>query len=119
MHHLRYRLWIAELNFYINTLRIFNDSLEQRKAVINEQEINNKIDYFTQAFEIVRKDIDDLKHDMHLVKMKLAAYFRESDQTSDKDYLTEEYTILYKHFTALHKKYETLKEEYIQFESTP
>ena len=115
MQHLRFRLWIAELNFYINVLRIYNDYLDQRTEVKDEAVIK-KIDYFKHTFDVFRKEIDDLKHEMHLVKMTLAANLRDTEHVTDEKCETEKFTLLQNQFTSLYEKFETLKEEYIQFE---
>ncbi len=115
MQHLRFRLWIAELNFYINALRIYNDYLDQRTGVKDEK-LLKKINYFKQTFDDFRKEIDDSKHEMHLVKMTLAATLRESEQAPDEKCETEKFNLLQDQFTSLNKKFNSLKEEYIQFE---
>ena len=40
--HLQYRLWIAELNFDINVLRIFGDYLTELRTKRKEQEVKSK-----------------------------------------------------------------------------
>ncbi len=48
--HLKYRLWIAELNFDINVLRIFGDYLNELRAKRKEAEVKSKSDYFEKEF---------------------------------------------------------------------
>ena len=115
VQHLRFRLWIAELNFYINVLRIYNDYLDQQ-AGVKDAKVIKKIDNFKQTFDVFRKEIDDLKHEMHLAKMTLAANLREADDVIEEKCEMEKYTLLQDQFTSLHKKFEIFKEEFIQFE---
>lgn len=77
--HLMYRLWIAELNHDINLLRIFDDYLLEAKTKSVEAGISEKIDAFKKSFAELRTEIDELRHSMHLVKMKLASEARQQE----------------------------------------
>ena len=78
--HLQYRLWIAELNEDINVLRIFNDYLAE---VYHKQ--NNKyaepVEALKKRFTNVRNELDAVKHEMHLQKMKLAAIAKSNESS--------------------------------------
>lgn len=115
-HHLRYRLWIAELNFYINVLRIFDESLESRSGDKNKNQLRKKVDFFRKGFIEIRTDIDDLRHEMHLVKMKLAAFSRQAEPEIDEQEQAATDQLIRKRFTALQKKFHSLKEAFILFE---
>ena len=52
--HLKYRLWIAELNFDINVLRIFGDYLAELRSRRSEPEVKTKTDYFENSFQRLR-----------------------------------------------------------------
>ena len=56
--HLRCRLWIAELNFFINELRIFHESIEYWEGVKSSAEAQKKIGHFKNDFETIRREID-------------------------------------------------------------
>jgi len=58
--HLRYRLWIAELNFDINILRIFGDYLAELRTRRKESDVKAKTDYFEQVFNGFRTEIDEI-----------------------------------------------------------
>jgi hypothetical protein len=115
-NHLRYRLWIAELNFYINILRIFDDSIEMRTSNKQTAAIRKKIDYFKKVIIDIRKEIDDLRHEMHLIKMKLAAHAREEKPTLDTSLQASTDQLIIKRFTSMQKNFDKLKEDFIQFE---
>ena len=95
--HLRYRLWIAELNFGIDILRIFDDYLYKLANEENEPEVRSGIAYFKKQFLTTRKEIDQLKHDLHLFKMKLAAYSREGKNLAPDDLEANDHSTLKKH----------------------
>jgi chromosome segregation ATPase len=115
--HLRYRLWIAEMNFDINVLRIFNDYLAALSTKKEESEVNKGISQFEQQFTDLRKEIDDLRNEMHLLKMKLAAFAREKKPLDYKTYQTDNHTALKKRYLAFRDHFEKIKKEFGNFES--
>lgn len=115
-HHLRYRLWIAELNFYINILRIFDDSIEMRTSNKQNAAVRKKIEYFKKVIIDIRKEIDDLRHEMHLIKMKLAAHAREEKPTLEESLQASTDQLILKRFTSMQKSFDKLKDDFIRFD---
>jgi hypothetical protein len=115
--HLGYRLWIAEMNFDINVLRIFNDYLEELSSGKDEPEVNARIGYFEQRFPVLRKEIDDLRNEMHLLKMKLASYAREKKPLDYKTYLTDNHTNIAERYREFRKNFNQAKKEFEEFET--
>jgi len=115
--HLRYRLWIAEMNFDINVLRIFHEYLGELGAKKGIAEVQKGIEQFEARFAALRKEIDDLKNEMHLVKMTLAAYAREKKAMDEKTYQSENHIPIKKRYTAFREEFEKAKEEFGEFES--
>ena len=114
--HLGYRLWIAEMNFDINVLRIFNDYLEELSSKKDETEVNTKIEYFEQKFPVLRKEIDELRNEMHLLKMKLASYARERRPLDYKTYLEDNHTHIRERYLQFRKNFDRAKNEFEDFE---
>jgi len=114
--HLRYRLWIAEMNFDINVLRIFNDYLEALSSREEESEVNTGIGDFERKFAAFRKEIDDLRNEMHLLKMKLAAFSREKKPLDYKTYLADNHTGLKKRYLGFREEFDKVKKEFGGFE---
>jgi histidyl-tRNA synthetase len=114
--HLRYRLWIAEMNFDINILRIFNDYMEELSSKENEPEVKTGIDSFKQQFSVFRKEIDDLRNEMHLIKMKLAAYSKQKIPLDYKTYQSDNHISLRKRYVAFRETFEKVKKEFGSFE---
>jgi archaellum component FlaC len=112
--HLQYRLWIAELNEDINVLRIFNDYLTE---VSRKQ--NNKyaepVEALKKRFTQARNELDEVKHEMHLQKMKLAGIAK-----NDASKLDEEESIQYDtvaaRYETFRKQFNDLKQEVIELE---
>lgn len=115
--HLRYRLWIAEMNLDINVLRIFNDYLAALSNKKDESEVSKGIGQFEQQFKDLRKEIDDLRNEMHLLKMKLAAFAREKKPLDYKTYQADNHTALRKRYLAFRDHFEEIKRNFGNFES--
>lgn len=114
--HLRYRLWIAELNSEINVLRICDDYLKDLGPLGKEIEVKNGIDHFKKQFVILRNEIDELRHEMHILKMKLAGYSREKKTLDFKTYKSDKHASLKKRYFAYIKLFEKVKKEFRRFE---
>ena len=114
--HFRYRLWIAEMNSHINILRIFEDYVDEIKAKKNEPAVKNGIEQFQQHFVNVRKQIDDLRHEMHLAKMSLAAYAKQK-LPDKKSFSAKTHADLKKLYGTYKKAFEKTKKEFSLFEN--
>jgi predicted nuclease with TOPRIM domain len=115
--HLRYRLRIAEMNADINILRIFDDNLKELSSKKDKPEVKNKIDYFQKQFTSFRKEIDEVKDTMHILKMKLASYAREKKPLDYKTFKADNYEGLKKRYSDFRKSFEKVKKEFIDFVS--
>jgi chromosome segregation ATPase len=115
--HLRYRLWIAEMNYDINVLRIFEDYIKELSGKNEHHEVQAGIADFKQKFGDIRKEIDELRHEMHLHKMELASISREGKQLDDETYKRGHHDNLKKQYINFRKKMEKLKIEFTGFEN--
>ena len=117
--HLRYRMWIAEMNADINMLRIFDDYIAEIAKRKSEEAVRDGIKTFTQLFLTIRKDIDDLRHEMHLAKMTLAAHDREIKNGNTKEVLAgENHPDLKKRYSGFRKQFAKVRKEFGSFEAT-
>jgi uncharacterized coiled-coil DUF342 family protein len=115
--HFRYRLWIAEMNSHINMMRICDDYIEELTSKKNEPAVKSGIEEFRRAFVNFRKQIDELRHEMHLAKMALAAYSKQVKKLDKKTFAKESHGDLRKRYLAYRKTFEGVKKEFGQFES--
>lgn len=102
--HLQYRLWIAEMNADIDVLRILNDYIEIQQTN-NDVDLLQHLHHFNNEFCKLRKEIDELRHEMHLNKMKLGVIAKGGHQSMQK--IREEL-----HHKTLAQRYETFKKEF-------
>jgi hypothetical protein len=110
--HLQYRLWIAEMNADINVLRIFDDYVMLLEEKQNDADTMQQINNYKERFLDLRNELDKLRHEMHLTKMKLAALSKNSDEPADdleKDVRHKECKERYKSFR---KKFSEIKKEF-------
>lgn len=105
------------MNHDINVMRIFDDYLNELKAKRNEPVVSTKIDEFNKLFVDVRKEIDELKDKMHILKMKLAALSREEKSLDADTYKQGNHEELKEKYFAFRKSFGKTKDEFISFES--
>lgn len=106
--HLQYRLWIADLNADITVLRIFDDYLEDVSGINNEN-IKNEIFNYKKQFVELRKEMDDLRHEMHLNKMKLAAVAKTPETSVNKIEEEINHEIIKNRYKTFRKKFDDFK----------
>jgi hypothetical protein len=114
--HLRYRLWIAELNADINVLRILNDYIVELENKKNLPEVLKGTGDFKKQFTSLRKQIDELSHEMHLIKMKLAAAARENTPLTKKNFSEDNHKALKRRYTGFRKIFTKMKKDFSRFE---
>jgi hypothetical protein len=114
--HLKYRLWIAELNFDINVLRIFGDYLTELRAKRKDAEVKSKSDYFEKEFAVLRSEIDEMRHEMHIAKMNMGAYARDGQPFNYKLHYKENHGPIKKRLSAYKSNFKRINSELSQFE---
>ncbi|MBV9961505.1 MAG: hypothetical protein JO072_04595 [Parafilimonas sp.] len=113
--HLQYRLWISDLNADINTLRIFDDYLNELKEKNLKADLLKQLKSYNEQFTGIRKELDELRHEMHLTKMKLGALSKtnEAEKNIEKaiNYKAdkEKYKDFRKRFSRLTKEFKKME----------
>ncbi|QEC66932.1 hypothetical protein FRZ67_06330 [Panacibacter ginsenosidivorans] len=110
--HLRYRLWIAEMNEDISVLRIFDDHLAELQSR-HEPTTANAVNNYKQQFAGFRKTIDELKHEMHLRKMDIAALTKEEVNTEKEKNEKELHVVLEKRYNDFRKQFDAFKNSFV------
>jgi len=116
--HLGYRIWIAEMNFDINVIRIYKDYLQELIDKNEDPSIASKVQEFDNLLQAFRTDIDELRNDMHLLKMKLASNIRKHKQMDQAAYKADDHPGLKARYTDFRKKFEKLKSDLSVFVTT-
>lgn len=113
--HLRYRLWIAALNHDIDSIRIFDDYLGEAQYKKTSTDNTARIDHFKKQFTVQRKEIDELRHSMHLLKMKLASEAKEGHAQSEEALAVDHHPELEKRYQDFRKSFHQFTEEFNSF----
>jgi predicted nucleic acid-binding Zn-ribbon protein len=114
--HLQYRLWIANMNADINVLRICNDYLDWLKDNNSDSKVEKQIDHYKKEFSVLREELDDLRHELHLVKMKLGAVGKEKKVPEENIEELIKHTTCKNHYKSFRKKFSEIKKEFKKFE---
>ena len=115
--HLQYRLWIADINADITVLRILNDYMVDKSAKNKDADTAHRINYFKEAFSKLRKEMDELRHEMHLNKMKLASLAKDSSQSINTIEDSINHKTLKERYEAFRESFNNTKKEYQDFEN--
>ena len=113
--HLQYRLWIAEMNADINMLRIFDDYLAEITTNNNSNEVIKHIENYREQFINLRNQMDELRHEMHLNKMKLAEIAKEPYPSKQDIKITNNYEVLKERYEIFKNDFDKTKNEFQKF----
>lgn len=114
--HLRYRLWIASLNHNIDIIRIMYDYMEDVGINDIDSGIGEGIALFKKKLLVFRKEIDDLRNSLHLIKMKVAAESKTIKEINTRTYQAENHADIKKKYFSFKKKFELLVKDFTRFE---
>ncbi len=110
--HLEYQLWIRELSFYKESIKIFEKHLELLINRNTGKAIRAKIEHFQNQFILQKEVIDELKHRLNSSEKQLADFVYEMAGTGMDDH-----TELRQEVVVFRKLYNELKEEFRRFET--
>ena len=65
----------------------------------------------------LRKEIDDLKHEMHLLKMKLAAYAKAGETIDKTTYQADDHEVLKSRYDDFRNRFDKMKINFGEFEA--
>jgi hypothetical protein len=116
--HLEYRIWIAELNFDINLIRIFNDCLDEILSEKRNGEVISRMNTIREDMNAIRTRIDNLRHRMHIEKMNLASLARDKSGQPAHPSITENYNAIRNDFFSFRIAFNDLKNNFSRFESS-
>jgi predicted nucleic acid-binding Zn-ribbon protein len=114
--HLRYRLWIAELNHTIDKIRILHDYLAEDKSQVKDPAVAEGIANFKQRLADARKELDDLRDQMHLTKMKLGADSRTTREIDAATYEHDKHPEMKERQHKFVEGFQTLVDDFCQFQ---
>ena len=115
--HLEYQIWIRELTFYKEEIRIFESHLETLVANNTSQEMRAKAEHFQNQFILQKEVIDHLKHDLHTSEKQLASFVHELSGARLENVRMDNHPTLRDRMATFRKIYKEVKSEFRQYES--
>ena len=114
--HLEYQLWIRELLFYKEEIRIFENHLEDLLQKNTKNDVPAQVEHFQNQFIRHKEVIDHLKHDLHVSERQLAAFTRELSGDGLESIKMDNHTRLRDEVFVFRKIYTELKHDFRRFE---
>ena len=115
--HLEYKLWIVELTFYEEMIRIFENHLEhivaQNRA---HKDVLSQVEHFQNQFIREKEVIDELKHDLNVSEKQLASFTHEMIGIGYEFERLDNHPKLRDEFLIFKKIFSELKDEFHKFE---
>jgi hypothetical protein len=115
--HVEYQFWIAELNFDMELLEIFESHLVYAAAGNTARKLMPRIEQFQNQFIRQREVIDELKHDLNISEKQLAAFVREMAPVGFENERLDNHSELRERFLVFRELFEDLKTRFRHFES--
>lgn len=113
--HLEYNLWIAELQFAKEEIRIFEHHLEE---LVNKNfliEVTAQVEHFQNRFIREKEVIDTLKHDLHGAEVQLVAFVKKLSGMGLESIRMDNHSKLREQMAMFRKLYNELKQEFRKF----
>lgn len=115
--HLEYRLWVNELAFYKEEIKIFERQLETLVIKNPLDELSAKFEQFQNKFILQKEIIDHLKHDLNISEKQLATFAQELSGTGLESIKMDNHTRLRERMATFRKLYTEMKEDFKRFEA--
>ena len=115
--HIEYQFWIAELNFDVELIKIFESHLAFIASGNTAKKLMPGIEQFQNQFIRQREVIDELKHDLNVSEKQLAAFVREMSPIGFDNERLDNHSGLRARFLTFHDLFDDLKGRFRHFES--
>jgi hypothetical protein len=115
--HVEYQSWIAELNFDIELIRIFEGHLEYIASQTSSKKVLAKVEQFQNQFIRQREVIDELRHDLNVSEKQLAAFVRDMAPIGYENERLDNHSELREKFLTFRDLFEEMKIRFRYFES--
>ena len=114
--HLEYQLWIRELIFYKEEIRIYETHLEQLLSKNTNNFMRAQAEHFQNQFILQKEVIDHLKHDLNISEKQLASFVQELSGNRLENVRMDNHPTLRERVATFRKIYKDVKAEFRQFE---
>ena len=107
-------LWLNEINFYKEELKIFNKRFEDIVVRYTDKEVLAELEKFQNQFIRQAEVVDEISHKVRKHEQELAKYAEENPVAIDHVHF-EDHKELREEFETFVKIYQELKAEYTRF----
>lgn len=114
--HLEYRLWMNELNFCKEEIKIFEKHLEELVARNTDLVSRTQVEHFQNQFIRQKEVIDELKHKLQISERQLAGFVRELSGMGLESIKMDNHGKLRDEMKTFRAIYQDLTEEFRRFE---
>jgi hypothetical protein len=114
--HFEHKLWLNELNFGADELKIYEHYLEDLVKRHSERDMLQQLEHFQNQFIKEKEVIDTLLHDIRESEHKIAA-FAKKHPTSFDDYNLEDHSELRDRMIMFRNIFGELKKKFFEFMS--
>ena len=115
--HLEYQLWIRELIFYKEEIKIYEDHLED--IIMKDPDFDTRIqvEHFQNQFIRQKEVIDILKHDLHVSEKQLASIAGKLSGSGIQSMRLDNHGSLREKMATFRRIYRDIKIEFRKFEA--
>lgn len=112
--HFEHQLWLSEVKFYIDELKIYQKRLEKILSKNKSEDFRKKIEHFQNKFIIQKGQLDDLSHHINMHEEWLAKFAKENPVAIDEQ-LFADHAVIHENMDTFKKIYNELKAEFNKF----
>ena len=115
--HLEYQLWVRELVFYKEEIKIFEDHLEALNNKNTKNTVRAQVEHFQNQFVLQKEVIDTLKHNLNISEKQLASFVYDMSGMGLESIKMDNHPKLREDMITFRKLYKELKQDFRRFES--
>jgi len=115
--HIEYQLWIAELNFDIELIKIFESHLSFIVSHNSSKRLLAHVEQFQNQFIRQREVIDEIKHDLNISEKQLASFVRDMVPIGFENERLDNHSEARERFLVFRDLFEELKNRFRHFET--
>ena len=115
--HFEYQLWMNELSFFKEEIKIFEKHLEEVANKNTKVEVRAKVEHFQNQFIRQKEVIDELKHKLNISERQLADYIKDVSGMGLENIRMDNHPWLRGDMQTFRDIYTGLKNSFRRFES--
>ncbi|AZQ62311.1 hypothetical protein EI427_08685 [Flammeovirga pectinis] len=112
--HFEHTVWVKELSFYKEQIKLYADRVEELTKKNNHQKIREELTQFKNQFIAQNEVIDTLNHKIKLQEEELVAAEKENPIKASKTKF-EDQEGMYSEMAKFHSIYNELKVKFLRF----